>query len=426
MPKKQPLVENARILESSTTTAGHKLVQLISPGWGSSGYYSASVLEQAASDVVIPAGTHMYADHPTDVEAMERPGRSIKDLISVTASDARLATTADIAAGADQGALVAEVRIAAPYRDLIEDLGDSIGVSIRGDATDITVGEAEGRSGRIIEGLAHVESVDWVTRAGRGGRVLQLLESAWATANPVRRGINEATANDTRDALSTVVRATYGSDEVWVWVRDFDDSTVWFDLDGDENGTYAQTYTRDEDGSVALTGDRTEVRVVTTYVPATRSDGNTTEESEEDTMPQIEESELAQLREAHGRVPTLESERDTAIRERDEARRQLAATQRVTRATVLVNERADDAGVAFDPLQLRGLLVDLPLTESGDLDEAAFTTRVDEAAAEIAARGGAGRVQGFGGTPGGGGAQLTESDVDIAVGAAFGRQVKGA
>lgn len=159
MPK--PIRENARLLEA-TTTGNARLVQLISPGWGSSGYYAPAVLESAAADQVIPAGTHMYADHPTDIELMERPERSIKDLVSTTTTDARVATASDIAVGADAGALVAEVRVVTPYRDLIDDLASDIGVSIMGDATDITVGEAEGRTGRIIEGLAHVQSVDWV------------------------------------------------------------------------------------------------------------------------------------------------------------------------------------------------------------------------------------------------------------------------
>jgi hypothetical protein len=171
--------ETAVISERAAASAkatGKMLVQFISPGWGSSGYYSPEVLAEAASSRVIPAGTHMYADHPTEDDDRKRPERSIRDLMAVTTSDAQVASN---------GALVGEVRVVAPYQELLTDLKDHIGVSIRGDATDVTEGLAEGRKGRIIEGLAHVSSVDFVTRPGRGGQVLALLESAAADTRAV-------------------------------------------------------------------------------------------------------------------------------------------------------------------------------------------------------------------------------------------------
>jgi hypothetical protein len=164
------LRETATLSERAVTSAkatGKMLVQFISPGWGSSGYYSPDVLHEAAANRVIPAGTHMYADHPTAEDRNSRPERSIRDLMAVTTSDAQIAPN---------GALVGEVRVMAPYADLIADLKDHIGVSILGDATDIYEGEAEGRRGRIIAGLNKVHSVDFVTRAGRGGQILSVLE----------------------------------------------------------------------------------------------------------------------------------------------------------------------------------------------------------------------------------------------------------
>lgn len=50
------------------STPGHIKVGLITPGWGSSGYYAAEVLESAAADRVFPAGTHIYFDHPSASE----------------------------------------------------------------------------------------------------------------------------------------------------------------------------------------------------------------------------------------------------------------------------------------------------------------------------------------------------------------------
>lgn len=395
MPK--PLQERARLIEGGAPKSGHRLMQLISPGWGSSGYYSPEVLEAAVADQLFPAGTHMYADH--DPAAAET-GRSVKDIVSVTVTEGQIATDEQVAAGADIGAVVAEIRVAAPYRDLIDDIGGDIGVSIWGDATDITIGEAEGRRGKIVEGLAHIASVDWVTHAGRGGKVLSLLESARATQRAQDSGVSEATANDTRDALNNAIKDAHGGENTWVWVRDFDDTTVWFDIEteGEGNGVFAQAYTQSSDGAVELTGDRTEVRAVTTYVPAnTRPDGTTTTESKEDTMPkiQIEESVHTELVEKAGRVDALASENATL--KENEARR-----GRTDRAHELVAERAKAGGVTFDALQVRGLVADLPLTESGDLDETAFSASVDNAITDLkeaAAARETGEVVGFGGGP---------------------------
>lgn len=389
MPKQ--LRETATITEKAAADAkstGRMLVEFITPGWGSSGYYSPEVLEAAATDVVIPKGTHMYADHPTDTEDHERPGRSIKDLMAVTTEDARLSET---------GSLVGEVQVVPAWKDLVETVRDHIGVSIRGSATDIVEGEAEGRRGGIIEGLvAPVLSVDFVTRAGRGGKVLQVLESAAANHRALGHGVEEATVNDTREALQTALRDAYAGDKTYVWVRDFDDSTVWFEVEGEgeDNGIYAQAYAGD---GTTLSGDRTEVRVQTTYVPVTRPDSNTptTEESQEDTMGkiQIEESVHTELTEKAGRVDALESENATLKAENGQLKEGAAVTARRSRAMDLIREHEH----AFSPLEAKGLVAELPLKE-GALDEEAFATQLAEHAATAARAGGAGTVSGFGQT----------------------------
>jgi 8-oxo-dGTP pyrophosphatase MutT (NUDIX family) len=89
------LVETVTITESAAQEAratGEFPIQFITPGWGSSGYYSPQTIAEAASERVIPKGTHMYADHPTDAEFKARPARSIKDLMAVTTEDARLSS----------------------------------------------------------------------------------------------------------------------------------------------------------------------------------------------------------------------------------------------------------------------------------------------------------------------------------------------
>lgn len=124
---------------------------------------------------------------------------------------------------------------------------------------------------------------------------------------------------------------------------------------------------------------------------------------------QVDEAEHGRITEAAGRVPTLETERDQAITERDQARHELAA-ERIINA----------AEATFTPLERKGLLTGLPVTESGAFDEAAFTTTVTEAAAVRAEADGAGSIRGFGRT-GNDTGTVTEADVDNAVGSAFGR-----
>lgn len=387
--------EAGQLLEATPgQTAARRTIQIITPGWGSSGYYSPEVLQEAASNRVIPAGTHMYFNHASASEREDRPERDVRDIAAVLVEDARW----------DGARLIGDADILGPHAELIEALAPYIGVSISGSATDVSVGEAEGRRGQIIEGLAEVQSVDFVTHAGRGGMVL--LESARPSvvnALATARGVGEATVNDTRDALQTAVRDTHGSDKVHVWIRDFDDTTVWFEVeaeDAEASGLFAQTYALDG-AAVALTGERAEVRQVTTYVPVTRPGSNTTtEESEEDTMPQIqiEEAEHTRLVETAGRVQALEERATTAETERDQLREAQARRDRADRAAELIrtNEARTNAGVEFSALEARGLTAALPLTEAGALDEAAFTTAVNEAVTERLA--GTGGVTGFGGS----------------------------
>jgi len=413
----QDITEQLTLEAATAEGDGSLLVEFITPGWGSSGYYSPEVVEAAAP--LFAVGTHMYLDHPTPTEENERPVRSVKDLAAVITE-----------AGAwKDGGIRGKVKPFGPYRELLldEDFATNIGLSIRASASDIVIGEADGRKGPIIEGLVDLKSVDFVTRAGRGGRVLQVLESARPEVldRAIARGVAEATADERRQQLSDVVRTAYAGEKTYAWVRDFDESTVWFEAsaENERSKTWQQAYTvATDDMSVALDGERTEVRPVTKYVPVTRpgSTTTTTEESKEDPMAEvtIEEAELTRLRDDAGRVQTLESERD-------QARTELAEHRRTDRARAIIAERARENEVAFTPLEERGLLADLPLTQEGALDEAAFTTTVNENAAAAKAARGAGQVRGFGGTTTSG-TELSESDIDNAVAGAFGRQVKGA
>lgn len=415
----KPLNESLTLKEAtrSTDEAGILVVDFISAGWGSSGYYSPDVVEAAVP--LFAEGTHMYFDHPSANEASDRPERSVRDLAAVIEGGASY--------DAEAKAIRGKVRPLKAYAELLTDeaFAKNVGLSIRGSATDIVIGEAEGRRGPIVEGLADIGSVDFVTRAGRGGRVLAVLESA---------GVIEATADQRREQLSDAVRTAYAGDNRYAWVQDYDDEkhTVWFEASAEDEAsrTWQQSYTvADDDMSVALDGERLEVQRVTNYVPVARPGSTTTTESHEETQMgtiQIEETEHARLTEKAGRVETLETERDTAVTEAatekaraDKAEAELAERDRRDAARKIV----DESDGSFTPLEMKGLLAELPLNEGGELDVETFTTTVAEAAAKTKRRG----VHGFGGTPVDvDGETVTEADIDNAVGAAFGRTVKEA
>lgn len=159
------LRESASTLDPATVSAAGGApvpVVILTPGWGSSGHYSPQVLEQAARDRVIPAGTQMFMDHPTESQRRDRPERSVRDLVGVLTEDARW----------DGRELVSKAQFFPPYDARFRAMSGAIGLSITGSATDIQNGTAEGRSGPIVAGLARVDSVDVVTRAGRGGRIV--------------------------------------------------------------------------------------------------------------------------------------------------------------------------------------------------------------------------------------------------------------
>ena len=399
-------------------TPGRVRLKIIDAGWGSSGYYSPKVLENAATAGVFAAGTHVYFDHPGVAERGDRPERTVRDLAAALDEDAVY----------ENGALWADARIIGPYQGLITDpvFMESVGMSIRASA-DTTVGEAEGRRGVIITELVEADSVDIVTRPGRGGRIVAAVESA-------RRPATEASAGATREALNVAVRAAHGSDDAWTWIRDYDpdQGLVWFEVeDGDSLSLYEQAYTLDDSDdtatSAALTGDPTPVRAETRYVPITSTpDGAAAEGTspaspagphqefeETNTMTETEESRdtAAQLVEAESRVAALTTERDQAV----EA---LAAHQRDAAARAIITARAAEAGVEFTALETRGLLAEAATTSDGALDEAAFTTAVDEAAQARATSNGDGDLRGLGAATD---TVVEAVDVDTAVARAFGR-----
>lgn len=150
------------------TSKGNKWrVKVIESGWGSSGYYSPAVLQEYGPSV-FKAGTKVFMNHPSAIEASDRPERDVHQLAGKLVSDAVFT----------ENGLVADIEFYSHYAPIIKEMAGDVGLSIHafGEAS---VGEAEGRNGPIIESLVAdpLTSVDVVTVAGAGGKFLTLLES---------------------------------------------------------------------------------------------------------------------------------------------------------------------------------------------------------------------------------------------------------
>lgn len=159
-----PLVEG-----SSVRADGTGRIKIIQPGWGSSGYYSADVLKAAAPKFA--EGTHIYIDHPSRSEAVDRPERSVRDLAGSFTSAAVWEEN-----GSNGPGLYADVKFKGDLAAQINDIAPHVGMSIRALGSRSS-GEAEGQSGMIINSIEQAESVDVVTVAGAGGAITELLES---------------------------------------------------------------------------------------------------------------------------------------------------------------------------------------------------------------------------------------------------------
>lgn len=142
-------------------------ILLISPGRGSSGFYSADVLKKAAESNVFAAGTQMFWNHDTEAEEGARPEGDLNRLAAVTTSNAAWNES-----GTSGPGLYAQAKVFADYAEKVRDMGPHIGLSIRAGGS--RNNEADGPDGRkgVITALHNAMSVDFVTRAGRGGKIL--------------------------------------------------------------------------------------------------------------------------------------------------------------------------------------------------------------------------------------------------------------
>lgn len=149
--------------ETITDLTGRRLkITVITPGQGSSGYYPAEVIAQAVNLIGQPGNpTPMYINHATDAERWERPEGDLEALAGVISSPPTVNPVT--------GALEAGAKVFESHRQFILDRKDIIGVSINGSAV---------KDGDTVKEITRIDSVDFVTKAGRGGKIDAVLESA--------------------------------------------------------------------------------------------------------------------------------------------------------------------------------------------------------------------------------------------------------
>ena len=154
--------------------AGRYRIRIIAPGRGSTGMYTAPNLAESAP--LFTPGTHMFFDHQTMTEDWERPERSVRDLAGVFESGAEIMP---------DGSLEADIKVYPSVNGIIRERWADIGVSINGWSVDEI-----GPDG-VVPVLAGIQSVDFVTRAGAKGAILEVLESdgRWRVRN------HESTSN---------------------------------------------------------------------------------------------------------------------------------------------------------------------------------------------------------------------------------------
>jgi len=157
-------VSSVHLIEAEGEPTGSLVaVTIITPGKGSSGEYPPETIKKLAESPIWDTPVHMYMNHATGAERNSRPEGDIRELAGVI--DGRPVID-------DSGALVGRAKIFPEYRDFIRERAPYIGVSIN--ASGIM---APGKD-RVIKEITQVDSVDFVTKPGRGGKITAVLESS--------------------------------------------------------------------------------------------------------------------------------------------------------------------------------------------------------------------------------------------------------
>ena len=176
---------NKKLFENHAKGRGSRIL-LISEGQGSSGHYSAEML-QRDGHVAFPSGTKIYYNHLGEQESWERNGsRDVRDLIGVTTSEVEWS---DIERG-----LEADAEWLPHAKNFVESVWEHVGLSV----------EASGfvSEDGTVESLAYspLNAVALVPVAGRGGKVQGLFEGFRESYGSIT---NDESVTDRKDSGMT-------------------------------------------------------------------------------------------------------------------------------------------------------------------------------------------------------------------------------
>lgn len=158
---------------------GNVTIQIIRPSIGKGRgkhYYGPDMLRENAQKFT---GWKMYVNHLSP-EARRKAGglpRDVADLggrIIESWWDPTVPPTDRF----EQGAVVGKARPTPFIRELIANDPEIVEASISTNATGVKQGTVKGQKVWVVEGIQDTGSVDWVTEAGAGGRVVSLMEAA--------------------------------------------------------------------------------------------------------------------------------------------------------------------------------------------------------------------------------------------------------
>lgn len=150
---------------------------------GSSGYYPRETIERDGPSAW-PAGTKIYADHPSMAEVDDRPERSVRNIAGFLLNDAVM----------EEDGLYADVQFGRDYRTLVEDFHSVIGMSIYAGGE---MEESEDESGNIVRKVTSIypsptNSVDLVTVAGAQGAITEALTESFREIAENKSGVTAA------------------------------------------------------------------------------------------------------------------------------------------------------------------------------------------------------------------------------------------
>ncbi len=166
---------------------------------GSSGYYPAEVLHRDGPKIFVK-GTPMFINHQLPDEKILRPFGDINNFAGELAEDAYY----------ENDGLYADIEVFEDVAPMIKARKDRIGISIRAKA----VAEDQMINGKltpVVKQITEARSADFVMRAGAGGKIVSILESAIEedTDTSVEENGDNMELQDIVDGVTAAVKSEF-------------------------------------------------------------------------------------------------------------------------------------------------------------------------------------------------------------------------